>query len=215
MADPTSVAAVREYIGTAATTGQFGAGPIGSNIVVAAARLQRITGRQFAVQSATTKTFTTRGRPSLTIPDLTSASAVVLNGSALVANSTYYLIPDAAHTGIFTAIDLPAYRDRSDYRTYSDWFDKGYDSPLARSRLNSPLPNDLAITGEWGWVTYPPEYSFATMVLAAWLTKRVDAVLSNVLQSPDGNVMDLSHLPPEVEGFIRDWSIGAEAVVTV
>ena len=78
MASFTSVAAVLEYLGGPTSQGQFGAGPIGSNILVASAALQRMTGRQFEVQS-NTKTFSTRGRASITIPDLISASAVTLN----------------------------------------------------------------------------------------------------------------------------------------
>lgn len=107
------------------------------------------------------------------------------------------------------------YRNATDYRSYPDWFDKGYDSPLARARLRNGLPNDLQITGTWGWSSYPPEFSFATMILAAWYTKRPDAVLSNVLLSPEGNIMDLSKMPPEVVSFISQWRIGRDAVVTL
>jgi hypothetical protein len=119
------------------------------------------------------------------------------------------------NSGVYTAVDLPQYRDRTDYRTYSDWFDKGYDSPLGRARLYNPLPNDLSIAGDWGPTSYPPEFSFATMVLAAWMTKRPDAVLANVLQTPEGNIMDLSQMPPEVKGFIADWKLEVDAVVTL
>lgn len=216
MAIPTSVEAVREYIGTSSAIGQFGPGPIGSNIIVATAALQRATHRQFDQQTSTTKKFTTRARASLTIPDLQSTTSVVLNGAPLVADSTYYLIPDVNNSGIFVAIDLPQYRDPLDYRTYFDWFDKGYDSPLAQARLRNPLPNDLVIgPATWGWPSYPPEFSLAAKILAAWLTKRPDAVLSNVLQTPGGDVLDVSNWPPEVTKFVADWKIDTDAAVTV
>ncbi len=162
-----------------------------------------------------TKLFTTRGRPALTIPDLQSATAVVLNGSALTANSSYYLIPDAQNTGVFTSIDLPQYRFPFDYRSYSDWFDKGYDNWLYQYRLRSGIPNDLSIAGTWGWTAVPDELMLATKVLAAWYTKRPDAVLSNTLQTPEGNILDLSHLPPEVTQFIAAWRIPLDSMASL
>lgn len=213
MASFTSIAAVREFLG-GSTTPQFGDGPIGSNILVASAALQRLTNRQFEVQS-NTKVFTTRGRASLTIPDLISASAVTLNGSALTQDSSFYLIPDAQNTGVFTAIDLPQYRNRFDYRSYSDWFDKNYDSPLYQQRLQNGIPNDLSITGVWGHVPIPDELAHATKVLAAWYTKRPDAVLSNTIQTPEGNILDLSRMPPEVQGFVQQWRIPLDEVASL
>ena len=210
----TSTAAVREYLQTSATTGQFTDGFIGSNIRVATAQLQRVTNRQFEAQTAT-KVFTTRGRASLTIPDLLTATAVTLNGSALVANSSYYLIPDAQNTGVFTAIDLPQYRFPFDYRSYSDWFDKGYDNPLFQARLRSGIPNDLSIAGSWGHTGAVDEFDFAVKVQAAWLTKRPDAVLSNTLQTPEGNILDLSRIPPEVQQFISGWRIDLDTVASL
>ncbi len=174
-----------------------------------------MTGRQFEVQS-NTKTFSTRGRASITIPDLISASAVTLNSSALTANSSYYLIPDSQNSGVFTAIDLPQYRSPFDFRAYSDWFDKAYDLPLSAARLRyGYLPNDLSITGVWGWTAIPPELAFATKVLAAWYTKRPDAVLSNTVQTPEGNILDLSRFPPEVNGFVQQWSIPLDTVASL
>ena len=215
MAAFTSVAAVREYLNSVANAGQFTDGIIGSNIVVASNALQRMTNRQFELQSNTTKVFSSHGRSQISIPDLATASDVTLNSASLSVDSTYYLVPDAMQTGSFTAIDLPQYRDRFDYRSYPDWFDKNYDSPLNQRRLASGIPNDLSITGTWGYATIPPEVAFATKVLAAWYTKRPDAVLSNTIQTPEGNVLDLSRMPPEVQGFITQWRIGVDEVVTL
>lgn len=140
---------------------------------------------------------------------------MTLNGSALVANSTYYLIPDSLNSGVFTSIDLPQYRYPNDYRTYSTWFDKGYDNPLYQYRLRNGLPNDLSITGTWGWSSVPDELAHATKVLAAWYTKRPDAVLSNTIQTPEGNVLDLSRIPPEVQQFIAGWRIDLDTVASL
>lgn len=153
------------------------------------------------------------GRAALTIPDLQSTTQVLLNSSTLTANASYYLIPDALNSGVFTAIDLPQYRFPYDYRTYSDWFDKGYDLPLSQARLRMGLPNDLVIgPGTWGWATIPDEVAHAAKVLAAWYTKRPDAVLSNTIQTPEGNILDLSRIPPEVKDFIAGWRIDLDTV---
>jgi len=215
MASFTTVADVRDFLGVTATTGQFSTGIIGSNIVVASGWLQRKTNRQFELQTATTKKFTTEGRERITIPDLASATSVVLNSATLTADSTYYLIPDVMNTGVFTSINLPQYRAPFDYRSYSDWFDKNYDSPLHQQRLRSGIPNDLSIAGTWGHATIPQEVAHATKVLAAWFTKRPDAVLSNTIQTPEGNVLDLSGMPPEVQLFIQDWRIPLDEVVSL
>lgn len=151
----------------------------------------------------------------MTIPDLQSATAVTLNSSTLTANSSYYLIPDSQNTGVFISIDLPQYRAPFDYRSYPDWFDKNYDSPLYQQRLRSGIPNDLSIAGTWGHATIPDEVAQATKVLAAWYTKRPDAVLSNTLQTPEGNVLDLSRIPPEVREFIANWRIPLDEVASL
>jgi len=178
--------------------------------------LQRMTNRQFEAQASTTKKFTTRGRSSLTIPDLRSTTAVTLNSSALTADSSYYLIPDVMNTGVFTAIDLPQYRSPFDYRSYPDWFDKNYDSPLYQQRLRSGIPNDLVIgPAEWGHASVPQEISHATKVLAAWYTKRPDAVLSNTIQTPEGNILDLSRMPPEVQQIVAQWRIPLDEVASL
>lgn len=170
-----------------------------------------MTNRQFEAQASTTKTFTTRGRASLTIPDLRTASSVTLNSSVLTANS-YYLIPDSQNTGVFIAIDLPQYRFPFDYRSYPDWFDKNYDNPLYQMRLRNGIPNDLVIVGDWGHSGAVDEFDQAVKVLAAWFTKRPDAVLSNTIQTPEGNVFDLSKMPAEVQLFVADWRIPLDQV---
>ena len=52
-------------------------------------------------------------------------------------------------------------------------------------------------------------------MLAAYYTKRPDAVLSGGIQTPEGGIFDLSHLPVEVTQFIAEWKIDADAAVTV
>ncbi len=214
MATFVTPAQVRDYLNITATTGQYSNDLIGSNINAASGFLQRRTGRQFEWQGSNVrKVFTTEGRAYLTIPDLRQANDVQLQGTALEADSTYYLIPDRNNTGVFTGIQFRAF-NQGDYRANPDWFDRNLDSWRWRGRYDWSLPNDLAITGEWGHVTLPSELLHATVVLAGYYTKRPDAVLSGGIQTPEGGIFDLSALPIEVRSFIDDWKIG-ESLVSV
>lgn len=206
-----TVADVRGYLNVAAPSpdsGQYGSGNIGSNIKVASGFLERMTHRQFDPQTATAKTFTSEGRAYLSIPDLRSATSVTLQGAALTADQSYWLIPDSANDGIYTGIQFRQF-SRMDYRNNPEWFDRNLDSWLFWARENNwgSLPNDLVITGDWGWSPLPDELLMATKVLASWFTLRPDAVLSNVIQSAQGTVSDVSQLPPEVQSFISAWTL--------
>jgi hypothetical protein len=174
-----------------------------------------MTNRLFEV-SSNTKVFTTHGRQNINIPDLIRASAVTLNSATLDQDSSFYLIPDHMNSGVFTAIDLPQYRDRFDYRSYPDWFDKNYDSPLYQNRLRSGIPNDLSIAGVWGHDPLPVEVSRATLVLAAWYTKNPDAVLSGTIQTPNGDTILIAPGgPDEVRMFVQQWKIEYDSAVAL
>src|SRR5687768_673606 len=113
MASPAFIAAsaVRDYLelNSVASSSKYTDATIGSNIRAASGLLQQATGRQFEAQTGVTKSFTTNGRTSITLPGLRTATAVTLQGTALVADSTYYLTPDAMQTGTFTGMQFRAY----------------------------------------------------------------------------------------------------------
>lgn len=205
-------AAVRDYLQATNTTGQWSDGLIGSNIAAARGHLQRMTGRQFEPQGSNTpltKTFSTHGRTYITIPDLVlgSNTTVVRSSATLTLGETAHLIPDRNNTGVYTAIQIPALRSVGDYRAHSDWFDRNYDNWLHRGRLWD-VPNDLTITSQWGHSPYPPEFLHAWTVLAAYYTIRTDALLSGAVNRlNEGVIFDLSRLPIEVQGFVRDWKL--------
>lgn len=210
MASFVSESDVRDYLQVSGTSGQWSSGLIGSNIRAASNNLQRWTNRQFEAQAATTKTFSTLGRQYLVLPGLRTATSVTLNSSALTADESYYLQADRLQTGVYVGIEFP---NRASFLHSSDWFDRGYDSPLWRSRLVTGLPNDLVIVGDWGHSPIPDEVLHATKVLAAYYTIRPDALLSGARQTPEGNVFDLSRLPVEIQGFINDWKLEDRVVV--
>jgi len=213
-----SAADVRGYMGTAATGGVWSDASLGSNIRAASVWLERRTGRQFEALTATAKTFTTDGRTYLTIPDLRSVTSVTLNGSALTQNSSYWLMPDRHDPTIFTGIQFRAFqsrmRPRSDWWIGSaDWFDRGYDLVNRQGVADdTSMPNDLVITGNWGWSPIPDDVLQATKVLAAFYTKRPDAVLADVEITPEGNARIFKGVPLEVREFVMDWALGERAI---
>jgi hypothetical protein len=208
---------VREYmsLNTPASTSKYTDATLGSNIRAAQGFLSRATGRRFEDVSATL-TFSTDGRALIPIPGLRSAGQITLQGANLTADQTYWLIPDAQQTGVCVAIQLRGFQARPGGASWlgnPEWFDRGLDSPYypANRGGGSWLPNDLVIPGSWGWTDalMPEDVRHAVKVLAAYYTKRPDAILTGGYVNPDGSVVDLSGLPIEVQAFIADWKVGS------
>ena len=211
---------VRDYLGISSTSGQYTDALLNSNIRASSGLLQRLTGRQFELQEATAKTFTSHNRAILVIPDLQSVTSVTENGTALVADESYYLLPDRHTTGIYTGIQfrVPAQRrDGPEFLHDSEWWDRGLDW-----RTHGPYTseaNDIVMTGTWGYnplipgtaPVMPDELLHATKILAAWYTKRPDSVLAGIQVSPEGAVSDMRNVPQEVAGFIDEWRLGEQA----
>lgn len=208
-----TVQMVRDTIDlNADATSRYSDGTISSNIRAASTFLERRTGRWFAPRTGTTWTLTTGGKVHLPIPGFRTVSSVVRGGSTLEADSTYWLIPDAMQTGLYTGIQFRGYR--SDYGPWylsvPDWFDRNLDHPYwQQPGIHSSLPNDLVITGDGGFVvgTEPDDLLTATRLLAAHLTVYPDAVLGGGSTTEQGSPNELAGWPPFVLGFIRDWSL--------
>ncbi len=187
---------------------------IGSNIRAASAFLERATSRIFRNETALTLKFTTNNQGSVWLPGLRTPTTVTLNSSAKTIDESYWLVPDAQQSGVYTGVTFHPY-GTADYRSNPEWFDRNLDSPywqqLAGSRRS--LPNDLVITGDWGYVTPPELLMDATKRLAAWYTLRSDALLSGA-RFTDAGVFDLSSLPIEVQNFVSSWKGGTQAVGT-
>ncbi len=206
--DVVSIASVRDYLQVTDTNGQWSNGIIGSNILVASKRLQRVTNRQWEPETAATKLFSTEGRDSLPIPDLRSATSITLNGATLTQNETVYLLPSRHESTIYIGVQLPRSRGRWSIYSSPDWWDRGLDLPDFQRDVSRGVPNDLSITGDWGRLesAWPIEVVQTIRVLAGFLTLRTDALLSNAVNRLDqGVVYDMSQWPLEVQGFVRDW----------
>ena len=221
MAAFVTAADVRAYMDVDATSGKYADAVISSNIRAASSYLQRKTGRQFELQTGAVKTFTTHNRAALVIPDLQSVTSVTSLGTALVANESYWLLPDRRSSGIYTGIQF-----RVPYQTLqgpwylgnSEWWDRGLD--MRGQSYYTSQPNDLVITGTWGYnplipgtaPTIPDELLHPVKVLAAFYTLRPDSVLAGVSVTPDGTVRSYQQLPMEVATFIEEWSLGEQLV---
>lgn len=215
-----TVLQVREYmdLNVVSSSSKYTDSTIGSNIRAAGAWMERRTGRIFGNRSATTMKFTTNGKPSLMLPGLRLATTVKLDDTALTVDETYWLLPDSQQTGLYTGIQFRAWGKGAApwYLGVPDWWDRGLDMPGGQSQGGS-LPNDLVILGDWGYVddaTMPEEVRHVAKVLAAYFTKRPDAILGGALATPEGGVVDLSQFPIEVQAFVAEYRIeqGVEAV---
>lgn len=212
----TTTVAVRDFLDLDVdATSKYNDQTIGSNIRAASVFLERTTGRYLGDRTATLK-FTTNGAASLTIPGLRGATSVTLAGSALTADTSYWLIPDALQTGVYTGLALRGYNERAGpgYLQYSDWFDTNRDSWYGRGLTS--LPNDLVIVGTWGYtdnVDFPAPIRYAATALAAYYTKYPDAVMVSAIQTANDGSIDLSGFPLPVQQFVTDWrlSIGGVA----
>ena len=211
-----TAAELRSYLDVQSTTGR--ASDTNLNLMLQAASdfLERATGRLIASSpSNTQRTFSTMGQASITIPDLRAVSGMTLQGTTLVADSTYHLIPSRQQpvTGdtIYTGVQFHAY-SRWDYRSNPEWFDRNLDQ--WRWPAGYSLPNDLVITGLWGWANTPPQWKLATLVLAGYEYKRPDSLLANVSITPEGGVLNYGDMPPEVAELIAMWKLG-EMVVSL
>lgn len=200
---------VRSYAGVDGINAPWGEANLASNIRAASAFLQKRTGRQFELQLNTTKVFTTNGEAYISIPDLRSVTSVSLNASSQTRDTDYYLIPDHQQTGVYIGIQFRGFGSRLDYRSRADWFDRNLDR---YPWMVGSEPNDLSITGDWGHNPLPDELLHATKVLAAWYTRRPDALLGGVSVTAAGSEVDLSQIPSEVRQFIEDWKIQAAVV---
>jgi hypothetical protein len=203
---------LRDFMELTGTTGRKSSTNLDLILQFASNWLEKKTGRIItATASNTAYTFSTNGAPFISIPDLRLASGVTLQGAPLVADSTYWLAPSRQDPAIHTGIQLHAWGQQG-YLGNPEWFDRNLDS--ARVRAYGTLPNDLVITGLWGWTTTPPEWKLATLAMAMYVYGHADALFSSAKATPEGNLFDMSRLPVEVKILCEEWEIGTEIVIT-
>ena len=135
-----------------------------------------------------------------------------LQGADQTADSTYYLVPSKQAPDIYVGVQLRAF-GLNGYLGNPEWFDRNLDQWPYRTGYLSSLPNDLVITGLWGWPSVPASWKVATLALAAYYYQHADALFSGARATPEGNIFDLSALPSEVRELVADWAIGEQAAL--
>lgn len=205
---------LRTYLDTTTSTGRYATTHLDFLLEASSDLLEKATGRVItASASNTTRTFTSFGRAVVTIPDLRSTSAISLAGSTLTLDETAWLLPSPQAPDIYTGIQLRGYRHVSPnwYLAYPEWFDRNLDN--ARWGAESSLPNDVSITGLWGWTQPPAVWKLAAMALAGYFLKHGDALLAGAAQTPEGAILDYSAFPSEVQHLIKDWALGEQVAL--
>jgi len=195
---------VRSFAGITGITDPWSESNLGSNIRSASALLQRMTGRQFEAQSATTKKFTTHGDSFVAVPDLRSVSSLTLHATSQTLDTDYYLVPDTLQTGVYLGIQFASYGGRAGYRSHSDWFDRNLDRYYPQR-----IPDDVVVIGDWGHDPLPEDLLYVSKALSAFLTKNPDALLTGFTQTPDGTLVEAGDLPKVVASFIQTWKVGS------
>jgi hypothetical protein len=208
---PVSEADVRAYLDVSGTTGTYSTALIASNIRAAASFLEKATGRQFEAQTGVTKTFTSNGAAAVAIPDARTITSVTMQGAALDLDESYWEIED--DRGAITTIQLRPYGTGRypHWLANPDWYDRNLD----RYGWYTSLPNDLVIVGDFGYSPLPHDFLLAVKALAGWYTRRPASLLGNTLLTPEGNQIDYSQLPVEVQTFIANWAHAGNQMVAV
>jgi hypothetical protein len=209
-----TAAELRDFMEISGTTGRKSNTNLDLILQFSSNWLERRTGRTItATASNTPRTFTTNGNPYTVIPDLRTASSVTLQTAPLTADSTYWLVPSRQAPAIYTGIQVRPWGSgwNNSYLSNPEWFDRNLDSPRARNW--SSLPNDLVITGLWGWTTTPPEWKLATMALSDFVYGHADAIFSSAKATPEGNLFDMNRLPVEVRILVDEWELSTQVEV--
>lgn len=223
---PLSVGQVLEYmaLNQPGSTSQYSSATVGSNIRSAAAALEKATQRWFLDRPAVTWTTTTNGRAQVYIPGFRSFTSVTIQTAPLVTGNSYWALPDAQNSGIYTGMQLRAFTSQSrdparPWLANPNWFDVNADSPwypanYGGAYAQSSLPNDLVIVGDGGYLDadLPEPYLEAVKIFAAFKTMRPASLLADVAITPQGGVINYSQMPAEVQAFIANWRIGETAV---
>jgi hypothetical protein len=209
---------LRTYLDTTKATGRYTDENLDFMLETASNQLERATGRLItASASNTVKTFTTAGRAVITIPDLRVATSATIGGNTLTQDESFWLQPSAQAQDIYTAIQVRPFLGPASsatwYLAYPEWFDRNLDSPRFGTGTDRSLPNDLVITGLWGWSTVPSSWRLAAMALAGYYLKHADALNVGSGTTAEELVLDFSEFPSEVRQHIKDWQLGEQVVL--
>lgn len=237
-----STQAVRDYLelNSPGTTSRYSDATIGSNILAAQSRLEKETHRFMVDRPSWTWATTTMLAAQVPIPACRAFTSVTFGGAVLTiglpgdgnTGPSAWGIADEINSGVFTALQFRPWRADSNMPWWmalggaNSWFDQAADNPFdPRNRGGgyawTSMPNDLVITGSFGWDStlaadsfggYPSIFLHAVKVLAGFYTMRPASILADVAITPQGGVLNYTRDAPEVAQFIADYRVGRQAV---
>jgi hypothetical protein len=167
--------------------------------------VERYTGRRFSPDpplddnggdtlDPVTYTFTiSSGETVIRIPDLRSATSVLLNGNAILEQISAY------GTG---------------YR-----LGQSQGTPATRIYVNYPLwvgssPGTLQIIGRWGWLSPPDSVKHAVMALTMRMYRERDAAFADSVAVADGSVLSYFRtMPASIQGSLDLYKAGPRIAV--
>lgn len=225
----TTIADVRNYIqanNPLVVSSRVTDGFIGSNLAAAISYIEQATNRYFQYRPGITLTYSTDGGAIVELPGIQNVTAATWPaGVPLVANTTYWLLPDTQQSGQYTSVQLrPFIRGRGPtYLSSPDWFDRGLDLHRYPGDWDAGpynmggLPNDLVISCDGGYAvgTEPAAYNDAVLLLTAWKTLRPGSLLTGVATTTDGSTVSLVGIPAEVQMFIDQWGLTQPVAVSL
>jgi hypothetical protein len=224
------VADVRAYIqanNPIVTSSRVTDGWIGSNLTAAVSYIEQACNRYFSSRTGLTLTYSTEGRAQIELPGVQNVTAATWPaGVPLVNNQTYWLLPDAQQSGVYTGIQLRPYIRQGggpSWLNSPEWFDRGLDLHRYPGDWDAGpynmggLPNDLVINCDGGYPlgTEPAAYDDAVLILAAWKTLRPASLLTGTATTTDGQTILMAGIPDEVARFINEWSISLPVAVSM
>jgi len=202
-----SLADVKTYLGLVGTADDQ---LISTCIADAEGKISSDTGRTFAYSSNVTRVYSTDGAASLMIRDVPSyasnQSTVTLSGATLAYGTGFWFLPDRRNPDVSVTIQLRLFdRSRPEWwKASPNWFDANMDSP--RYWMSMGSPNDLVIAGPEG---HPQPISGDIIgmhkKMAALLYWQAKSGASGTVNTPTGEVIDLSSDPIGYPEFVASW----------
>lgn len=207
-------------------TSRYTDATIGSNVRTSLEFIEQASGRYFADRPGITLVLTTSGQAAVALPGLRTITAVSWMDTPLDLDQTYWTYPDALGSGLIMAVGVRPFVARPGspvWLSSPQWFDRGLDLHRYPADWDTgpwdqgSLTGDLVVSGDGGYAAgaYPDALLDAVKIMAAWKTKRPDAIYSGGFGTAEGSVFDLSELPVEVQRFVKLWRVGGTQAVSL
>lgn len=188
---------------------------IASLIPTAVASLERLSGRKISSSSNQETVYSTDGASMLVIHDRPfqdPSRTVTLDGTALTLNQDVWFLQDRRDVNLTTMVQLRAFSGSGEWwKSDPEWFNKNLDIWAGRWG-DGGMPNNLSITGIIGMPFLSADTWHAIVAMTGHMFKAKDAQ-ANIIFTPEGEPLDLSDLPSNVQQWLMSWRIRTAVAV--